>query len=348
MTIYLNNSTIFQPQSNDIRFGKEGFKVVSGANELSNMDLCGIKIPYKQYQKLKLVLQPSSGNYLLNFAMMGLQITFLAIKPVYSGSCTDCNFLTWNFEGSNDPFHTLTQILVLTGTTNNPIPPILLNNASEQCSVEVDILVSALDNDYFTDVPAYIYLTNLLFTSVATYGNTNSGILEFYNSAGIAAGTLNVSDIIDVRRVPNMQRIIIYSSASSNIVLDFATLYDTLQALSAINWLLEDPSARALPTSPDITGPVITLTTNVIGGNLPIALATYSNNFTIPDLITQSILSIFDVKDGNITPSVEMFKITSAGSVYNTITMPGTYLITVTATDIAGNPTVVTFNVIAS
>ena len=347
MTIYLENSSIFQPQSNNVSFNKEGIVIKNGANELANLDMCGIKIPYKQYQKMQLLIPANASNYLLNFQILGLYITFLAILPKFSGSCTNCNFLSWNFESSNDPMHTMTSVLILTGSTNNPIENLLITNSSE-CNVTVDIMVTAMDNDYLLDAPAYIYLTDLLFTSITTYGSTNSGILEFYNSAGIAAGTLNVSDIIDVRRVPNMQRIIIYSSASSNIVLDFATLYDTLQALSAISWLLEDPAARALPTTPDIIGPIITLTTNVVGGNLPVILATYSNNFTIPDLITQSILSIFDARDGNITPTIGMFKITLLGSVYNTITMPGTYLVTVTATDIAGNPTVVTFNVVAS
>jgi hypothetical protein len=153
-------------------------------------------------------------------------------------------------------------------------------------NVQLEILVSAMNNDYLNDTSALLYLDNLVFNNVHTYNETNSGILAFYNSNNELSGTTDILDIVNVNKVPGLNRIIIDEASVNNIVLDFIDEYNALQALSAINWVLSNPGSRALPQPPATIAPVITFTPAVITNTIAIDLATYANyTFTKEDFM---------------------------------------------------------------
>lgn len=341
----LSQSSVFGTSSKYIKFSGSDLIVNSGANSLAKLDLCSIRMPYLQYQRLSLQVPAGATDYLLNFSIMGLKITFLTIKPLFCGNCNDCNYLKWKFQASVDPKLSMTNIMVLTGTTANPIGNIIIDNPSADCPVQIDILVGAMENDGLNDINAFIYLNNLTYNSIHTLNETNSGILTFYTSSNELAGTVNISDIINISKVPNLNRIIIDESSSENIILDFATTADALQALSALNWLLLDPINRSLPISQDTTPPVITLTNRVISGVMQIDLNLFSNTYTKLDLINDAISNIIDNRDGTILASINNISITQGTNSFNTITMPGNYDILISITDIAGNPSTSTFSI---
>lgn len=343
----LLSNSIFTAPVNTIRFIGDDLVVTKGANSLAKLDLCSIKIPYKQFEKISVQVPAGAIDYVLSFPMMGINITYLTIKPTFCGLNPELNYIKWKFQSSSDAKWSMTNIMILTATTNNPIPPILIDNPNPDCALQLDVLVSGMDNDYLNDNSAFIYLDNLTFGSVQTFNQTNSGILAFYNSDNILVGSVNISDIVNITKVDGKNRIIIDESSSNNIVLDFISEYDTLQTLSSINWLLQDPSNRSLPTSADLLGPVITPTNLVVSNTINIDLSLYNNNFSKQLFLDTAILSVIDAIDGVITPIPYNVAFTQGSSQLINIVNPGTYTATLTVNDIAGNITTSTITIIA-
>jgi hypothetical protein len=341
---------MFPSFTNYIKFGNGSINVTSGANTLGSMSLCSVKIPFQQYQKNTILLPKGQTDFLVTAPMMGIKTTFLVIKPKYSCSNNNSNFLKWKFQNNNNPKMTMTNILVLSGSTTNPIPPIVLDNPNLNSDIEVEILISAMGNDYLNDINAYLYLNNLLFDSISATNN----IFSFYNSNNELAGTLDVSDIVNIIKVPGENRIIIDESSDHNIVLDFKTELDVLQALSAINWFLLDSVVRVLPQPIDVVSPVITYTTNIINDTLLVTLGI--NNYTKTNFINDTIINILDVRDGQMiaVPNNITFKkqsIVMSVLTYTevaTITLTGNYLVEINISDIAGNLTTKNITLIAN
>lgn len=341
----LSTNSIFQPTNKAIRFSGSDIVVTSGANFVAKLDLCSVNMKYLQYQKLSLQVPAGATDFLLDFSIMGLKITFLSIKPKFCGNCNSCNYIKWKFQMSTDPKLSMTSLMVLTGTTSNPIPNIIIDNPSADCPIQIDLLVGAMENDGLNDVNAFIYLNNLEYDDVHTLGETNSGILAFYTSTGDLAGTVNISDIINITKVPNLNRIIIDESSSENIILDYISSGEALQALSALNWLLLDPSNRSLPQAKDLTPPVVTLSNRIISGTISIDLSLFSDNYTKLNVINDAIDSIVDDRDGQIIATVNNIYISQGTLDFTTITMPGLYTVSVVIKDIAGNETTETFTI---
>lgn len=354
MTIFSTNS-IFQPIAKFIKFINNDLSVINGVNNVNSLPLCNLKINYEQYQRISVQVPKSQIDYVLSFPMLGINTTFIAIKPTYCGINPDLNYLKWKFQSSSDAKWSFTNLLILTGTSNNPIPPILIDNPNPDCTVILDILVSAMDNDYLNDTAAFIYLQGLTYDCVHTYNETNSGILAFFNATvnnipGSLVGTVNIIDIVNVSRVPGLNRIIIDEASQENIVLDFLTDSDTTQALSAINWVLADPINRLLPQPKDIVAPVITYTNrvNTLTNTIEIDLSTYSPQpFAKTDFINAAILSVIDSRDGVIIPSISNIVLTQSSILIATIVNPGTYTANISISDIAGNITTAIINITA-
>lgn len=341
MTVFSTNS-IFQPVQKYLKYYNTDISVVNGANTVNSMPLCGVKINYEQYQRISVQVPKGQTDFVLSFPMLGIKTTFITIKPTYCGVTPDLNYLKWKFQPSADAKWSFTSILTLTGTSDNPIPPILIDNPNPDCAVQLDILVSAMENDYLNDAAAFLYLDELTFDKVHTYNETTSEILAFFNKNNELAGTLDISDIVNVSRVAGQFRIIIDESSENNIVLDFLTENDTLQALSAINWVLIDPANRFLPQTADLTSPVITYTNsvNLLTSTIDLDLSLYPlSTITKQDFINAAILSVVDDRDGAMLmlPNNIVFK--QGTTSINTILTADTYTAEITISDIAGNIT---------
>lgn len=337
MTIFSSNS-IFQPVLKNIRFQSTDLKVFSGANTLSTMALCQVKVPYEQYQRVQVVLPKGQTNYILSSAMLGIKTTFIAIYASYNSADVTKNYLKWKFQPSADAKWSFTSMLMFTGTSSNPIPNILIDNPNPDATVTLDILIGALSNDYLNDSGAFIYLNGLTYDDVHTFNEVASGIFAFFNSDDELVTTVDIADVINVSRPIGQNRVIIDEASDNNIVLDFISEYDTLQALSAINWVLLDPSTRALPTAVDTTAPVITYTGNVTGGEITIDMSDFPSNFTKANFITEAIASVSDARDGVIVaiPANITFKDINNTDLV-TIAAPGDYTAVIAISDLADN-----------
>lgn len=341
MTIFATNS-IFKPVTKFIKFIGNKISVINGSNTMSSLPLCNVKIDYKQYQRLSIQIPAGQIDYVLSFSMLGIKPTFLAINPIYSSlsSTNNTNYLNWKYQSSIDPKKTFTNLLILTATTSNPITNIIIDNPNTECDVQLEILVAAMDNDYLNDVSPTIYLNNLEFTNIKTQDEINSGILEYYDENNELNGSTDLLNIVDVYKVPYLNRIIITDSDANVIILDFVSEYHVLQALSAINWVLNDINNRALPKVADIVPPVITYTNAVIGNDMLIDLVNYLGSvFTKQNFIDDAILNIIDAIDGNITPTITNIKFNDGIVDVPSIVNEGIYNVLITISDFAGNET---------
>ena len=337
MTVFSTNS-IFSPVLKNIRFQSTDLKVFSGANALASMSLCQIKVPYEQYQRVQVVLPKGQTNYILSSALLGIKTNFIAIYATYNSNDVTQNYLKWKFQPSADAKWSFTSVLMLTGTSSNPIPNILIDNPNPDATVTLDILIGALSNDYLNDSGAFIYLNNLTYSKVHTFNEVASGIFAFFNSDNELVTTVDISDVINVSRPIGQNRVIIDEASDNNIVLDFIDEYNTLQALSAINWVLLDPSTRALPTAVDSVAPVITYTGNVTSNTIVIDMTDYPSNFTKANFITAAIASVTDARDGMIIPIPANITFKDINNVdLVTIAAPGTYTVVIAISDLAGN-----------
>jgi len=347
MTLF--NQSQFYVETKNIKIKDNKFNVISGANILNNLPLCSVSVDYKQYQRLSVQIPKGQTDFVLSFPMLGIKPTFICIVPKYTSLDPTYNYLKWKFQPSGDAKWSMTSILTFTGTVTNPIPPILIDNPNAESVIQIEILVSAMDNDYLNDIAAFLYLNELTFDKVHTYNETNSEILALFNSDSVLAGTVNYGDIVNVSRVIGKSRIIIDEASEDNIVLDFISEYDAAQAESAISWWMNDYQNRSLPQIADIIAPVITFKPAVSSNTLTIDLSTYLNDtVTKQDIIDLAILSVTDNIDGNMMIIPQNVSLKLSTTDINTIVSAGTYTATFTISDIAENTTTETIDIIAT
>lgn len=347
MTIFSNS--IFPTIYKYIKFGKESINVTSGANTLASLPLCDVKNEFEQYQRLSIQIPAGQNDFLLSFPTLGIKPTFLIIKPKYCTTDPTTKYLKWKFAASTDVKMSFTTILLFTGTSTNPVLPVVIDNPDTVNPVTLEVLVSATTNDYLNDVLASTYLSNLLFTNIHTFNETTSGIISIFNSLNELVTTVDISDIVNVNRVIGENRLIIDDASSNDIVLDFVTEYDTLQALSALVWVQNDPLNRALPKAPDTLAPVITFKPAVVLNAINVDLSLYTiNTFTKQDFIDFVINTVTDDTDDSVLITVNdiIFKDNLNNEISN-IVNAGSYTGKITVKDIAGNLTIETITITA-
>lgn len=332
MTIFSNNS-IFQPTNKLIKFNNSKFVVNSGASTISFLPLCDLKIEYSQYQRLSVTIPKGQTDYVLSFPGTGIKPTFLAINVLYKTNNPQRNYLKWKFQSSIEPKWSMTKFMTLTGTTTNPIPPLLIDNPNTECDVQLEILVASNTNDYLDDFSALVYLNGLNAINIESANE----IIEFFNSNNELMYSMSTSDIVNYYRFNGQNRIVIIDTNDNAIVLDFVSLSETLQALSAINWLMQDPANKTLPKAPDLDGPIITFMPIINNNEFTIDITQYAGTFTKQNFIDDFIDTIIDMVDGNIIPTLDMINFKINGQNVVTFDNAGIYTIEVKATDIAGN-----------
>ena len=338
MTLISSNS-IFKPVQKIISYKGSDLVAINGANQVAQLPLCAVKQGFEQFQRLSLQVPAGAINFVVNFQQLGIKTTFVSIVVKYCTTNPAFHYMKWKFLPSSDPKWSMTSVLTLTGTSANPIPSLQFDNPSLDCAVTLEILSAAMSNDSIGDITAFLYLSGLTFTNVQTFQQSANGILAFYDNSNTLAGTLNWQDIVNVFRLPGQNRVIIDEASQNDIVLDFLTLNDTLQALSAINWFLQDPTNRSLPQLADTIAPVITKSFRVdtITNIMEIDLSLFLNNYTKQNFIIDAIQSIVDNRDGQILATIGNIQFSQSGTPITVIISPGTYLATITVQDLAGN-----------
>ena len=286
----INN--IFQPNQKYLKFYNSDILCIAGANPISALPLCDIKLSYDDFMRTQIQVPKGQTDYKLTFPMLGINSTFIFIKVNYQGTDLSLNYLRWKFVSDSGPKHSMTNLLMFTGTVCNPIQEIVVDNPNPDSPVVIDVLITSVFSDNLNDVTAFIYLQNLTFDKVHTFNETTTSILAFFDQDSVLAGTINFNDINNVTRVVGLNRIIITELGNdNNIILDFTDNTNTLQALSAINWVLLDGSTRFLPQPEDLLPPVITYTNLIVSNILNVDLTTFGFSYNKQNFINNTMFN---------------------------------------------------------
>lgn len=304
-----------------------------------------LKMPYKQYFKTRMFLQPGAANQPINFANLGDNVTFFAMSVYYDpkSKIEADNYITYHFETDTDTEFPAAQLLVLTGNSTNRIPQIYVTNPNTLYQVKVEILCACIDLNmaFFNNISlpsnSNITITDLEFDDIQTHVQGLN--IKAINALNQVMLYMNLADIAAIERSGHI--LIIDDNALGRVYFDFVNTYNALQAYSAISWLLEDVVNRTLPQPSDDTPPVITFTANVVlnAASLTLTNAPYLGTVTKSQLITFMINNVTDAVDGLILMGIADIQIEQSGVYFSQITSTGTYNIIINAKDIAENNT---------
>lgn len=319
-----NDNHIFGPTNKNIKLSKDGFKVMNGSNTLSVLSLCNFNYAYNQYNRLSLIIPANTIDYELKLPI--INPTLLILNVQYKGNKINQHYLKYKFVDSLDQKRVMTNLLVLTGTNNNPISNLLIDNLSQTCPVHLEILI-ATNTQTYNDETSLFYANNLSMQNISAI-DTVITINDF---------TINVEDVIGVEKHNDK---IIINTNTYPVILEFINLYEQVQSHSALLWYLSDTDNHILPTSYDNTGPVITFN-NIINNELEIELNDYSGTYTRLNFI-DNIDSIIDNRDGVISVDVSMISFIDNNLPQLTFDSTGVYTVVVTVTDNANNTTIET------
>ena len=342
------------------------FISTEGPNITNKLLLENLRIPYKQILKSRIVLKAGQTNYLMNHLGLGDNATFLGIVATYDEqSVEEDNFVQYYYFSDASKVYTFGPMLFLTGNSTNRVEQLYLSNPNLDYPVKLDVLVAIIDDEdsFFTGdnsnpVNTSVTFSNLLCEYIITWvpGET----IAILNAASIAQAYINLDDINSFDRQGKI--VIIDDRSVGSIYLDFIDEYNAIQAMSILNWALENPndSIQDLPGKDD-EAPVVTFTTNVfLTTPLPPAPAPAPAQLTSLDgtdfyattlslsvnggtisktfLLSYLIDSVLDNRDGVITLGSSNIIITDlVDTLYNFIVANGTYLIKLDLSDIAEN-----------
>lgn len=349
-----------------IKFYQGNAIAVEGPNIANKLLLENLRIPYAQLLRSRIVLKAGQTNYLMNHLGLGDNATFLGIVATYDDqSVEEDNFVQYYYFSDASKVYTFGPMLFLSGNSTNRVEQLYLSNPNLDYPVKLDVLVAIIDDEdsFFTGdnsnpVNTSVTFSNLLCEYIITWvpGET----IAILNAASIAQAYINLDDINSFDRQGKI--VIIDDRSVGSIYLDFVDEYNAIQAMSILNWALENPndSIQDLPGKDD-EAPVVTFTTNVfLTTPLPPApapapaqltsldgtefyattLSLSANGGTISKtfLLSYLIDSVLDNRDGVITLGSSNIIITDlVDTLYNFIVANGTYLIKLDLSDIAEN-----------
>lgn len=346
-----------------IRFYQNSLVANEGADQIQKMLLNQMVAPYEQILRGRITLEPGKCKYLLNHLGLGDNATFLAILAEYNSNIEAKNFVQYAYYSDPNVWMSFSQMLLLTGNSENRIPQLYLTNPNKSEKVTLDVLVGVIDSDsgFFSKIcdqdkinaESIIKYCNLQACDVILW---EQGVIAILNPGGVPQCFIHIEDINSVEKV---QRIITINDRSiGTIILEFIDEENAIQALSFLSMLIENPDIIEHDCEFDTEAPVIYFTENVSLDNSdtspvfnsPIILSTLDGNdfiaedYPLLDEITKNDLIIFlidhveDNRDGIIELSDENIVITdNDGEFYNIIELEGDYVIKFDITDIAGN-----------
>jgi len=364
----LKGSALLSSQQH-LKYYQNNLIAVNGPNISEKLLLENIRIPYKQILKSRIILKPGQNDYLFNFLGLGDNATFLNIVATYDEqSIEEDDFVQYNYFSEPSKIYSFGHLLTLSGNSTNRIEQLYLTNPNLDFPVKLDVLVAVIDDEdsFFTGANAPTVTTSVTFGNLLTEyivtwvaGET----IAILNAASIAQAYINLDDINSFDRQGKI--VVIDDRSVGSIYLDFINEYEAIQAMSVLNWVLENPnSSISNLVSDDNQAPLITFTSAVslTSPSLPsapspapasslltsedgttfyassLSLSMYSGTISKTFLLSYLVDSVTDNRDGVIDLSNENVIITdSSDELYNFIVANGTYLIKFDLSDIASN-----------
>ena len=353
-----------------IKFGNGEFVAIEGSGIFDRLNFSDMRAPYKQLLKSRVVLKEGQTNYLLNHLGLGDNATFLAIKATYDQKSvnSDNNYVNYTYYNNPAISHAFAQMLVLTGNGTNRIPQLYLTNPNENYKVILDVMIGIIDDNYsfFNDTvnQSATSFVNLEYTDIKSHIIGES--IKVVDTSGSALIYLLLVNINSIEKTSTI--LTIDDNSLGTVFLSFKTEYDAFQALSLLNYVLENPSVDIDAISPisDDIDPTIYFysTAGVTGSYIEFNGATSSSGFNTSDGFTfstsislstwgtvsgsfsyfnkQHLIDLLvdyvdDNRDGSLQLQTSNIILTGTAGVIETINQIGTYSLSFDFSDIAHN-----------
>jgi hypothetical protein len=255
----------------------------------------------------------------------------------------------------------MSQFMALTGNSNHRIKQIYLSNPNTKYSVVLEYMAAIIGNDITYDVSLIQYgssFNNLRFdvSAIDIKTHISGQSFKIVDVDNRDLGYILLSRINNIQKTGNI--LILNLNQIGNIYLDFISEYDAYQALSGINYFIEN--STSVPSSTDDSAPVITYNSKVDNnylysfpsgstsstGFISTDSITYSLSLTMSSigltiskdyLLSNLIQGVNDVRDGDMSLTYSNILITGSNSMMTSITVSGSYSITFDISDIANN-----------
>ena len=177
MTKIVPNDLI-NPTEKTIKNWNCSFIAVEGPNVLDKLSLEDLEIPYESQYRARVILKAGDTDQPLSYGFIGKAVTFLMIKVTYD-STNDPYYqyeqekynISYYFD--NDPIlRSLGKLLIMTGSIDEKIPQIYLNNPLDY-DVVLDVMHATMDSEY---------------DSGSTYGGFGVANLDDVMLSGLTSG----------------------------------------------------------------------------------------------------------------------------------------------------------------
>lgn len=179
-------NSLFDNGFNYIKLNKSDFVAVEGSNTMERLMLSGLRIPYTQILKGKIILKKGEQNYLLNHLGLGDNVTFLAMKVIYDFKSVikEDNYLTWSPYDNLEYEGVVSEMMVLTGNTTKRIPQLFISNPNERYGVRLEVMLAIIDDESsFFDYRPVVYFTNIVDVINMEYIDANNpDVVKPYNT----------------------------------------------------------------------------------------------------------------------------------------------------------------------
>lgn len=363
-------SSLFGQGSQYIKISGGDFVAIEGSSTRDKLMVSDLRMPYKQILKSRVILKKGQVNYLLNHLGLGDNATFLAIKAVYDPkSVVEAdNYVTYSYYNYPVSTFTFAQLLVLTGNSTNRIPQLYLNNPSVKYPVVLDVMIGVMDDSYsfFNDDlnQSGTSFSGLEYTDIKSFVIGESIAIYDKNSPPRALIYLGLVNINSIERSGNF--LIIDDESYGTIFLSFLTEYDSLQAHSLLNYVLQHPSVdieTIIPSYDNISpalyfnstaGSTGSYIVDYTGATAGVPYNTYDDGFTFSTSISLSTYGtsgviekdrlidllvdyIDDNRDGSMNLIPSNLIISGTAGTTNVIGIVGTYSLQFNFADLAHN-----------
>lgn len=286
----------------------------------------------------------------------------MAIKAVYDPKSVieEDNYVNWNYYTDFSKIYSFAQMLTLTGNSTHRVQQLYLTNPNTKYPVYLDIMAAVIDDQYsfFQDITnqSGLSFTGLRYTDIVTHVVDESIAIMSNELIPTAIAYIMLANINSLERLGRV--VIIDDAATGRIFLEFLTDYDAVQALSLLNWVMEEPGRIIQNLSPieDTIIPVIYFTPLVyligstssgtfstLDGNDFAATMSLTTHGTASEISISNILyylvdSASDNRDGVIVMTNSNINLFGSMSLPTTlINTTGTYSVTFDLSDIAEN-----------
>lgn len=358
--------SIFGNISQYIKVTGGDFIAVEGANVLDRLSVADLRMPYKQILKSRVILKPGQINYLLNHLGLGDNATFLLIKASYSPKSVieEDNYINWCFADELTKVYSMAQMMTLTGNSTHRVKQLYLTNPNLKYPVTLDVMVAIIDDEFsfFNDGlnQTGVSFTGLEYTDIKTHIVGESIVIYDKGSPIKPLIYLNLVNIETIERTNNI--LIIDDASFGTLFFQFLTDDNAIQALSLLNYIIENPNINIDDIIPidDNISPTIYFYSNVgntssgsyisfngLTNSIPYN-TTFGNTFSTSivlgtssigkqNLIDLLINNVLDNRDGTMSITTNDINIIGNTGSINIINSLGTYSLQFAFTDIAQN-----------